>query len=392
MALLEAPLADFGTFGDPDTEGSFRPDDLRAMKKPAWRKKVENAFAKSPYKFNIYIYNGAEGMAPVGKSDERLNVRNLENLNKYAGVTPLNVVETMIGKLPPEADSSISVILVENEGGQRMPLTPWILVHRCVHAILYAESDNDLRADNLGDALKMLARLFTSFIHTVEEHFRRTGIYKDQVLAANYNQRMPLVASIIGKMKSAKNNKLANDGEFYVETITQYIINGHVSFERPMLDDKGLAPEHPAMAVIPKEYQNAALISKNANDFLFQLGMKLPKQPYDSYTAYDQDGKPMIQGWLNPERQQQAIDRGYTVKVKKVSPRVWATYDQKMEKRQNLKNLWNQWNEAGLINWDARKHATASSDLHNQIGYYETALNKQINVVLSKCVGKALIL
>ena len=80
------------------------------------------------------------------------------------------------------------------------------------------------------------------------------------------------------------------------------------------------------------------------------------------------------------------------MKVTMASPKAKAAYAKKMEARQNLKNLWNQWNEAGLINYNARDHATASSDLHGQITHYEKMINKCVDDVLSNCVGKALIL
>ena len=63
--LLEAPLADFGTFGDTDTEGSLRATDLRMVKTPKWQLRVQNAFKNTPYKFNIYLYNGPQGRVNI---------------------------------------------------------------------------------------------------------------------------------------------------------------------------------------------------------------------------------------------------------------------------------------------------------------------------------------
>src|SRR5580765_6403646 len=94
--LVEAPLADFGAVGDPETPGSLRADDLRAIRNPKWREKVYRAFQKTPYDFNVYVYNGPEGIAPVGRGygfvGDPIKVNDLKNIGKYVGIQPLRVI------------------------------------------------------------------------------------------------------------------------------------------------------------------------------------------------------------------------------------------------------------------------------------------------------------
>jgi hypothetical protein len=234
--ITEAPLADFGTFGDPDVEGSFRSDDLKAMKSPAWRKKINNAFKRSPHKFNVYLYNGENGIARVTpkkpfwdksqSSDEPMDVKSLRHVERYAGIQPLSVIEGMIGKLPPDAANSINVVLVENEGAQRMPLTAWILVHRIAHTIIYAKVATNFRAT------------IDSFIIDIMKHLRKDSMSFETV--DGLEARMMLAASMIGKTKAVRTNNLSNEGEFFVETMTQYIVNGRISFHHPTLKDGSL--------------------------------------------------------------------------------------------------------------------------------------------------------
>ena len=68
----------------------------------------------------------------------KLEVRNLDNLKKYVGVNPISLVARLIGKEPPEASKSITIVMVENESTNRISMTPWILAHRVGHAVIYA--------------------------------------------------------------------------------------------------------------------------------------------------------------------------------------------------------------------------------------------------------------
>jgi hypothetical protein len=128
--INEAPLADFGTYGDLDTEGSFRSGDLKAMQNPKWIEKVDNYLKKCPRDINLYLVNKA------GNRDFLL-------ISERTGVQPIQVVEQIIGKKVPNSEQSITVVLMHNEGAERIALTPWIVAHRIAHALLTPSSRQD---------------------------------------------------------------------------------------------------------------------------------------------------------------------------------------------------------------------------------------------------------
>jgi hypothetical protein len=135
--INEAPLADFGTYGDLDTEGSFRPGDLKAMQNPKWIEKVDNYLKKCPRDINLYLVNKAGN-------------REFVTISELDGVQPLSVVEKIIGKKVPNSEQSITVVLMHNEGAERIALTPWIVAHRIAHALLAP----GIRQDDINQQVK----------------------------------------------------------------------------------------------------------------------------------------------------------------------------------------------------------------------------------------------
>lgn len=234
--LNEAPLADFDMIGDPDTEGSFRPDDLKKFRNQQWREKVVRTFQRTPYKFNIYMLNGAEGRVAVDQNP--VEVRNLGNLEQYVGIQPMSLVTSLIGKVPPDTADSITILMVENEGTNRVSLTPWMLAHRVGHAMIYAGQAQ--RSDG-GDVTRF--QTVRAFFSTMNSMLNAAGVMlegslkHDDLKWEKEAERAFKVAKLIGKMRSARTGNLASIGEFFIETIAQYLVTGAVSFNHPELDD-----------------------------------------------------------------------------------------------------------------------------------------------------------
>ena len=231
--LVETPLADYRFIGDRE-EGSFRPEDIRAANNPSWYRKLENMFSNTEFNFNIYIVNAKDGIATIGGNN--YEVRDVvSNIKKYAGILDSNRACRLL-KMDriPDKQYSITGILVENEGSNRISLTPWIVAHRIVHAIIEAKR-LDFHIDN------KISEIIQSIVSLVDfsKPFvinRRLNQFEPPPDLDEYNQQLIdfyEVASIIGKMKSAKSKKLNSTGEFCVELIAQYIAKGAVTFNKP---------------------------------------------------------------------------------------------------------------------------------------------------------------
>lgn len=221
--LAEAPLNDLELHGDLDNEGSFRASDMRAIKSPVWQLKAKNAFAKTPFVFNVYLYNGENGIVDFSTEDgyeHKLNTRELKHLSDKVGhgLIPETLISKLIGR-PYNGKGFITAILFDNEGSNRLGLTPWILAHRISHAI----EEGDYAIEFVKRVRSLMAELNDGADFSRSE--RNSYIYW-----------MP----IVGTMRSARNGDLATSpGEFAVELMTQYLIQGQITLNAPKPSDFG---------------------------------------------------------------------------------------------------------------------------------------------------------
>jgi hypothetical protein len=236
--ICEAPLTDFGAYGDLSREGTLRSDDLKAVQSPKWQEKLSNFFSRTPYNFNIYVYNGGEDgrihfpHPTPGRKGTDLKVTDLIYLENFSGVYYPDLFQRTFGFVPPDYQGAISVMLVENEGNDRLPLTPWMVAHRIAHALNMPSRDDFF--DHLTDA---------EIKETWKNAFTGMVKFRDvmcEFLGGDYSD----IAALIGKTRAMRSRKLSNPGEFFMEMITQYIVQGSLTFNRaPDLEAVGLTDQ-----------------------------------------------------------------------------------------------------------------------------------------------------
>lgn len=400
--LFEAPLADFDVFGDQHIEGSFRSDDLRAIRNPKWRAKIFKAFEKTQFNFNIYLYNGAEGMAPVGLHSQPVQVNDLKNIKKYVGIQPIAVIRNLIGKDPPNSDKSITVVLVENEGAERIALTPWILAHRVVHALFYARQEDDTRGPEPGQNQQIsraggdIVRTTNQFLGIMERQFEQSVNHKHVRDVTTDLARTNEIAKLITKFHSGRVGKLSNSGEIVIELVTQYLVNGKITFQRPVMDSTGRTP--PLNPSIDGELLNLAREYRGHEYGFVQAALQKryriknsPMKPNfnrDSYLAYDDTGKAIAS--FGPDRVQKYQDLGHRVEQSPPpTKQAVARYNIYIKRKQELETMFAQWDETGLLR---PVSATATDISDNYLHNFEIQLNDNVAVLLTVCVGKALVL
>lgn len=407
--LLEAPLADFGSFGDPDTAGSLRADDLRALRNPKWHEKVYRLFSKTPYDFNLYVYNAPDAMAAIGRNqDEPIKVNDLANLTKYVGIQPLQVIARLIGRVPPNAENSITVLLVENEGDARVALTPWILAHRVVHAIFYAAQTDPVRGMQRGQDLKISVAVqkifgaFNTMFNEIEKFLDRSMHHGSKTRGLrNSKDRVNEFAKLIATFRSGRMGNLNNTGEFVAEIVTQYLAQGKVSFQRPTLDDTGRTPPlDPTIDAdlldIARQYWAFYPGSDSTDRFVREaLAAKYriknpPRKPdvnRESYTAFDQNGQAIAA--FGPDRVEKYRQQGYRVERNPPPSRqAIARYETYVRRVSELEAMYDDWRSKGLL----RHSQTETDRLDEKLDRYELAFDQHIVALLDACVGKAVIL
>ncbi len=194
----EAPLGDFDVYGDTQNAGSFNSSEVKAMHNQTWLKKLTSHLSRTPYKINVYFYNapGGEFADDYGNSiksayDGRIKPEEIYYVEKI-----LNV------KIPQDKDA-ITFIMMDNEGDEKVGLTPWIVAHRLVHSLIIGRNTDEWKV--LTDFVRIM--LFSS-----------------------------LAPKDFLKFKSAKTESVIREGEYSVELMTQYIVQGSITVNTPELD------------------------------------------------------------------------------------------------------------------------------------------------------------
>ncbi len=207
--INEAPLADFGIHGDTENAGSYAASDVKVFHNQKWLEKVKTHFQKTPYDVNVYLYNAPNGeYFPYDDYDGNPRDQQYpENSirRKFDGLldnSQIAQLQRMLDIKIPQSSGAITFVMLDNEGDEKVGLTPWILVHRFVHGMLSADSYTSNRVMKSGLALK-----------------RRLSTYGR--------------LSDIFKFKSAQHGKIAREGEYAVEMFTQYVVQGSLTINMP---------------------------------------------------------------------------------------------------------------------------------------------------------------
>ena len=402
----EAPLADFGAYGDLSKEGSFRSDDLRAIQNPKWVDKVRAGLSHVDVPINLYFYNSADRKVTFDENGVEghsiIDVRDLSFLSRYVGLHSLSVLHRIIGKYPPNGGSSFNVLMVENEGGARLPLTPWIMAHRVGHALLEAGDERTVnKTEGMQRLTKEIYRIHRNMMSNIGAMLQSSPNHKEKIRASSaYQADERYLISQIGKMKSAKNDNLTQSEEFIPEMVAQYLMTGKVSFNRIDYDDKGRGKKPPPR-LDPKE-EDLLWKAKQLGDgdsFINHMmpDYKKPREPKPYWVALDSQGE-VVRSMSRepaPDAKKELEAKGLTVQQILVTKQQLSGYTRAAKnweaKKQKLIDLWNKWYNEGRFG-PPDKHITGSDILDQKLENYEENFNSLIRNMIKEATGRVLII
>jgi hypothetical protein len=264
-SIMEAPLADFGAYGDLSREGSLRPDDIKAVQSPKWLKKLDSHFSRTPWNFNIYVFNATEANQPPEeklrmddgsssfkiphplypdepKYTSRVNPRNISvhNLDRYAGFYDEPGQFKSIFGFEPKTEGNITILLVQNEGDGRIPLTPWMVAHRICHALQYGGANHferhrrTLSSHAVSNQIYQLTNEIRNALMKADSILSSAPAFKKMEHGSGHAISMGIAqaASLIGKTK-AMQAVVDRTGEATIEIMAQFIVQGRVRFNTP---------------------------------------------------------------------------------------------------------------------------------------------------------------
>lgn len=223
----ETPIEDMNFIGNWDKNSSYREKDRKLLTNPKAQSKIIHKWEKTIVPFNIYFVNSPEA-------------------NRFTEIGP--VTETWLETNMPQTysqikinDDAVNIIYNNNKGSPKAPMTAWIMAHRFGHTMFpRGENDSWWRGD---------WRVVESFTHArniilqtvselLEEAYGITGIPDSEINFDNNGGRRGKEDKIltgffkeIGTMRSARTRELANELEFTLELLSQYMITGKINFK-----------------------------------------------------------------------------------------------------------------------------------------------------------------
>lgn len=391
--ITEAPIADFGTYGDMNKEGSFRQQDLRAMSNPKWQAKLHRMFQNTKWPINLYLVNAPNDRTTLGlfgnPNTESSSYRDLSGLNRWSGIKSKTEVEALIGRELQHADveQAITVVLIENEGDGRIALTPWMVAHRIAHAMVLSHDPH-----KYGDLTHYVNRIFPAFdnfVNTVNMRMQQNHPeykeYHDEKRdtrggSASYHA----ISKFFGQTKGMQ--RLESPGEFLVEAFAQHMVQG--AFKMNRVDFEG----YPRRRPLTKE--EWAFINDTARDFYhgsvdsyIERRFPAPQKPRSSYVAFDADGVG-VASFGAADRVEHYKSRGLTVKERKPSWQSKQKYAEWEAKVAAVRDMWERLDAEGFMNEPSNR----TEIIYAVCDDFEKTLNEIFSAIMARCVGKCLVL
>jgi hypothetical protein len=218
--ITEAPLADYVPLGDFNKPGAFRSKvDKKLVMHPTAQLKTAKFFEKTPYEFRLFFSNltGTGQYSEYGAMDH----------NKVREVFK-DQAEQIIQS--SDAEDTITIVFVGNQGGDRVMLTPWIMAHRIGHAI----QASNRRYANIQPWVTAERHFFTAINGLLEKYYNKQSRDRFNVtprdpkwdLTREYNA----LFNAIGTQRSSREGQIKRPYEFLYEIFAQYLGTGTIKF------------------------------------------------------------------------------------------------------------------------------------------------------------------
>jgi hypothetical protein len=396
--INEAPLADFGTYGDLNTPGSFPQNDLKAMNNDKWVKKLHVAFEKTRFNFNLYLYNAPEGIVKLNGEEHKAKTQ----YGNYHGLIHPLQLNPIIGKLLTRniTEQAITVLLTQNEGDEIVPLTPWIVAHRVAHAIFYADRSPK-------DTVPEITRYINSVRGDVDSFFVPAARLVAPITAnspLSERQRLNILARQVGKFRSAREGNVRDRGEFAIELVTQFIVQGKVTLNRPTLSQPGETTEPSKMLTASRAFAEkygriatprafAERVTK-INDYTRPTDQIIFKEPngivVSGFKAFGDEKSEM-----DSERVRDAIQRlrakghpDIQAFFRKATKREINAYEKRLSQYEEAIESYQEFMDNEMLGRPENK----TEAMTMLVDTFEKEINSDLGALFSRCVGKVFVL
>lgn len=203
--LTEMPITTFQTIGKWNKPGQgFNAQDVGILTNPAAVEKIHKRWSNTEENFDFYFVKqpGAAKFQQVGE------------------VTPEWVKQNLGLDIQPNPDN-ITVIFTNNKGGEKMPMTAWLIAHRMGHAMSNTSYWENFTNELQRDFIRILREAY---------HYEYGANYGEN-RAMDQNALLALAYEVC-TMRSARQRNLLRFYELNYEMLAQRLLSGKVKFNK----------------------------------------------------------------------------------------------------------------------------------------------------------------
>lgn len=259
FVLSEMPIAGFNLIGQWGPEAKrgygYSRQDTGILENPKAVEKIHKSWSNSKNEFDLYFVRSFQASKHREKGE-----KSREWVKENVGIDII-----------PKEDA-ITVVFTNNTGAEKIPMTAWAMAHRLGHAIRLDKTFERYVREEMDRDFKEI--LF--YVYGIEGKASWSAQAHDRMMMERYRKAL---FSSVGKMRSARENRLRNSDEFVHELVAQYVITGKIEFNDlpdPLIVDRRMAwgrPNHTTRRVSDRaayvEYNE--MLKSNAEKYEYHL-------------------------------------------------------------------------------------------------------------------------
>ena len=210
--------------GNTDTQVAWQFRDKARLTNPAFIKKLSDAFAKTPFNFNLVV---------VGDTNEgerkRYSGQTIDNMASFESL----VSKEDVTKVKAQAAGAITLVIATNDTVSGRAMSPWMFAHKIAHGMTDLKWDEQAKFGEMffGSAAKILKACYSMESDDYDTISDFTDEWDEYLENVDGSDGPDWLAYDMFTMKSASEyDPYQGWTEKYNELIAQYIITGSVKF------------------------------------------------------------------------------------------------------------------------------------------------------------------
>jgi hypothetical protein len=214
--LVEAPIEDINVYGDQQQPGSFRQEDLGIIASPKGQDKIKRVLFKIPVPVVLHFINDPTPIRGIEDVKQHLQANTpsfVASKPQRSGLMDPARLQRTYGVQVQQNPDAFNLVIIENEGVERYPLSPWIIAHRMYHAFQYI-------GENWHDVLREEGRVGYHFL---------TWLQEEQGNVSSPQGATKELLQAILPTKAGREGQLVTSAEFFPEIFALWCVTGKIT-------------------------------------------------------------------------------------------------------------------------------------------------------------------